>query len=520
MQVPVQSEIDRELLTRFRGEIKNKIPHRQGATAEPAIVNPTPLADVTSVLLECARVEYGLEISPADVKVYGKFDSLMFGGSVKVRPAISIVEDAIASGKLRSGQTIFEATSGNFGLALGMLRKLGLEVVALVSRKLQDGVADELRKDGVKLVDLDVDICPAPGLNMEANLVIAKSTAVALRERLAELGFSRVTFDKSRGEIEGLLARQDVIGLAKFLAKVYDGFCPEQYDNELNVASHETVTGPEIDQQLRSSGESLADFRVVCTFGTGGTSTGLSKYIQNRYGRKNVHVIFPLPNQDVGGIRTKDKAAGLKFYAAHSYAGQHEVDFEVARPVLRFFVSRGYNIGESSALALCACVQMLNYGVGTKFVVMLADGVQKYTRGLESRVEGTKRLEVTFQEASSNLSDDEKILWTHTTFVPKDDGVKLIASSLGCDGGRIKVARARDVQELISTQQIPVGMRSLLPKDNSKLLLVCMVGGTSLRVAEILAKTGVEAQSIAGGIMKVGKSNGRSVPDLVQLATE
>lgn len=140
--------------------------------------------------------------------------------------------------------------------------------------------------------------------------------------------------------------------------------------------------------------------------------------------------------------------------------------------------------------------------------------------GLESRVEGTKRLEVTFQEASSNLSDDEKILWTHTTFVPKDDGVKLIASSLGCDGGRIKVARARDVQELISTQQIPVGMRSLLPKDNSKLLLVCMVGGTSLRVAEILAKTGVEAQSIAGGIMKVGKSNGRSVPDLVQLATE
>src|SRR5437879_2717689 len=363
-------QLDEALLRRFQSQIKNKVPHLIEREGSKSFVNPTPLEDVTVPLIECARVEYGLEIPAKSSRIFGKFDSKITGGSVKVRPAVEIVEDAIASGKLRTGQTVFEATSGNFGLALGMLKKIVINVIFLVSRKLQSGVLDELNKDSAKTVNLDIDICPAPGLALDQNLVIAKATASNVREQLADLGLDAAQFNKSRAEIEGLLARQDVINLAKVLAKVYGGFCPEQYDNELNVKSHERVTAPEIDQQLGDIGLSLADFKIISAFGTGGTSAGFSKYLQTKHSKKSVHLVFPLRNQDVAGIRTKDKALGLRFYDPALYAGQHEVDFEPARRVLRFFVGRGYDIGESSALALYACLQMLHYGVGDKFVVI------------------------------------------------------------------------------------------------------------------------------------------------------
>jgi cysteine synthase len=477
------------------------------------------LEQLTAPLIECARVEYGLEI-PKNVKVFGKFDSKIVGGSVKVRPAVEIIENAIANGRLRSGQIVFEATSGNFGIALGMLERIGIKVVFLVSRKLQSGVLDELNKTSAKTVNLDIDVCPAPGLAMDQNSVIAKATATTVRQQLAELGLEVAPFDNSRGEIEHLLARQDVINLAKFLAKIYRGFCPEQYDNELNVKSHETVTAPEIDKQLSDQGLSLSDFRVISAFGTGGTSAGISNYVQRKYGKKAIHVVFPLNSQDVAGIRTKDKAQGLRFYLPSIYAGQHEVDFEPARRVLRFFVGRGYDIGESSALALYACMQMLNYGVADKFVVMLADGIDKYRSTLGSVAQPPPQLEVTLSQASATIADYGEVLWTHGMFVPKQEGIKLVASSLGCEETRIKIARVSDVQNLISTERLPDNIASVLPRDNRKVLLVCMAGGTSLRVAQILAENGVQGQSLTGGIMSLSESSKKQPSDLVQMALE
>jgi cysteine synthase/rhodanese-related sulfurtransferase len=512
--------VDEALLKRFQTEIKSKVPYVVEKDGSKSFVNPTPLEDLTVPLIECARVEYGLEIPAKSIRIFGKFDSKITGGSVKVRPAVEIVEDAIASGKLRTGQTVFEATSGNFGIALGMLEKIGIDVIFLVSRKLQSGVLDELNKNSVKTVNLDIDICPAPGLALDQNLVIAKVTASNVREQLSDLGLDVARYDESRAEIEGLLARQDVINLAKLLAKVYGGFCPEQYDNELNVKSHEKVTAPEIDQQLREIGLSLADFKIISAFGTGGTSAGISKYVQTKYGKKSIHIVFPLSNQDVAGIRTKDKALGLRFYDSALYAGQHEVDFEPARRVLRFFVGRGYDIGESSALALYACLQMLNYGVGDKFVVILADGIDKYRSTLGTVAQAPPPLEVTLPQASSGVAEYGEVLWTHGMFVPKEDGIKLLASSLGCDESKIKIARASDVQRLISTEKIPDNIANVLPKDNRKVLLVCMAGGTSLRVAQILAAKGIQGQSLTGGIMSLSENSKKQPSDLVQMAKD
>jgi cysteine synthase A len=520
-----RTDIDSSLMERFEREIWNKLPHLEEKSVESKVVNPTPLIDITEDLKQCARIEYGLDLAYKDLQVFGKFDSNLLAGSIKVRPAVHIIYDAIASGKLRGGQTIIEATSGNFGIALGQIGRLGLDIVTLVSRKLQEGVFEELRNERTRIINLDMDICPAPGMKVNPNLLAAKVTALNIRSQLIEIGFDPSIFDKSLPEVEELLASQDIINLAKLLARIYGCFCPEQYDNELNIEVHRTVTAPEIDQQLIEQGHSLAEFKVVSTFGTGGTSGGLSRYLMDKYEKKSLHVVFPLSNQDVAGIRTKGKAAGLKFYEPERYAGQHEVDFEQAKRLLKFFVDKGYDIGESSALALYAVMQMANFsGEGErKFVVIVADGIQKYRRSIEKIQEIQEdRLEVPLQEAVSNIGNYNRVLWIHTMYTPSKEGIELIANSLSVDESKISVPKASNVEQLLATQKIPEELNRALDREgnNGKALLVCMMGNTSLRVAEVLAEKGIVAQSLTGGISALSQDKGKQISELVRIATE
>jgi cysteine synthase/rhodanese-related sulfurtransferase len=516
-----KGNIDTSLLEHFQREIWSKVPHVEEKSGEAKVVNETPLIDITEDLRECARIKYGLDLGDKNLRVFGKFDSNLLAGSIKVRPAVHIVHDAIASGKLRRGQTIFEATSGNFGIALGHLTRLGLDVVTLVSRKLQEGVFEELRNEKIRIINLDMDICPAPGMRGDANLLAAKATAANIRSQLTEFGFDPAIFDKSRPEVEGVLARQDIINLAKLLAKMYGCFCPEQYDNELNIEVHRTVTGTELDQQLHEQGDSLADFRIVCTFGTGGTSGGLSRYLTEKYGKKSLHVVFPLGDQDVAGIRTKGKASGLKFYEPDRYAGQYEVDFEQAKRLLKFFVDKGHDMGESSALALYAVMQMANFvGNGGKFVVIIADGIQKYRKSLETMQDRKVRLEVPLTEAVSNIGNYNRVVWIHTMYTPRKEGIELIAKSLGIDESKITVPKASEVEQLLATQQIPKELDKALGGPDAKPLLVCMMGNTSLRVAQLLGQKGIAAQSLTGGISALSQGKAKQISELVRMATE
>ncbi len=520
MEVTKGSNIDNVLLEHFKQDMWSKVPHLEEKQGEVKVVNATPLIDITEDLKECAKNVYNLNLADADLKVFGKFDSNLLTGSIKVRPAVHIIHDAIVTGKLKSGQTIIEATSGNFGIALGLLSKLGLGVVALVSRKLQEGVFEELRNENIRIMDLDMDICPAPGMKDNPNLLAAKATAVNIRSQLSELGFDPAIFDKASSEVQSLLASQDIINLAKFLAKIYDCFCPEQYDNELNIDVHRTVTAVEIDQQLHEKGNSLADFRIVCTFGTGGTSGGLSRYLSEKYGKKSLHVVFPPSDQDVGGIRTKDKAAGLKLYEPEIYAGQHEVDFEQAKLLLKFFVDKGHDIGESSALALYAVIQMANFGDGGKFVVIVADGIQKYKKNLEAMAKKQNRTQVSLQEAVSNVGDYDRVIWIHTQYTPREEGIELIAKSLGVDKMKISVPKARTVEQLLATQQIPEELSKSLQGSKGKSLLVCMAGNTSLMAVKVLAGKGIITESLTGGITELPQGKGRQVSELIKVATE
>ena len=510
------NNIDKVLLERFQQEIWNKIPHLEGTK----IVNSTPLVDLTEDFKECAKRVYKLELDDKDLKVYGKFDSALLSGSIKVRAATHIIHDAIASGKLKGNQTVIEATSGNFGIALGLLSKIGVSVVALVSRKLQEGVFKELRNENIRIMDLDMDICPAPGMEKKADELAAKATAGNIRSQLSELGFDPKIFDQNIQEIETLLAKQDIINLARFLAEIYNLFCPKQYDNELNVDIHRTVTASEIDQQLHENGDSLENYQIVCSFGTGGTSGGLSQYMAKKYGKKSIHVVFPSPGQDVAGIRTKAKALGLTLYKPDTFAAEHEIDYEKAKFLLKFFVDKGHDIGESTALELFSAMQMANLGNYKKFVIIVADGIEKYRKNFEQISKNQIPMNISLEDASSIVNDYDRVIWVHTQYTPKEAGIEMIAKSLGVDKSKISVLKARTINELLSTQQIPDELSKELNGSKGKSLLVCMAGNTSLMTAQVLASKGIVTQSLNGGITNLPEGRGKNPGEFIKVATE
>ncbi len=512
--------IDKVLLQRFEEEIWNKVPHLENDKEGGKIVNATPLVDITTDFKKCAKEIYKIDLSSSELQVYGKLDSTLLTGSIKLRPAANIIYDAIRTGKIKSGQTVIEATSGNFGIALGMLSKLGLQVVTIVSRKLQEGVFQELRNMNIKIMDLEMEICPAPGMEGKKDELVAKATAVNVRSQLSQLGFDPSIFDNSITEIQSLLAKQDIINLAKLLSKIYNCFCPEQYDNDLNVNAHRTVTGPEIDQQLHENGNSLEYFNILCTFGTGGTSGGLSRYISEKYDKKGVHVIFPPGGQDVAGIRTHNNASGLKYYEPDRYAGEYEVDFEKAKPLLKFFVDNGHNIGESSALELYATLQLVSANKGTKFVVMICDGIEKYRKNLEKIGKIQAPRQVSQEEVASNSRNYDRIIWIHTQYTPQEKGIELLAKSLGIDKSKIFVPNARVAQQLLSGQGIPDEINNSLQESKGKSLMVCMAGRTSLMAANVLAEKGIVTDSLIGGLTELPEARNNQLSELVKQASQ
>ena len=529
-------DADGPLLERFEREIWSKVPHLErggdGGQGAATVVGATPLVDITGHLRECARAAYKTDLPSPDLRVMGKLESELLTGSIKVRPAVHIIHDAIKSGELRDGQAVIEATSGNFGIALGLLARLGLKVVALVSRRLQEGVFAELRSEGVNIIDLDMDVCPAPGMKGNKDEIAARAAAANIRAQMLNLGFPTGPFDDNMAGILELLQAQDIINLAKLLARAYGCFCPAQYDNSLNPEAHRTVTAVETDQQLAAEGGSLDGYRIVCTFGTGGTSSGFNEYMNDKYGQKAVHVVFPPVGQDVAGIRTQATADGLSMYRPDSYEGQHIIDFEKVRPLHRFFVKqKGLDIGESSALALYAAMQMSIDGEAQRFVVIIADGVAKYRKAMEEAERMEKqgkrgRIQVSLEDAAQSADDYDKIVWVHPQYTPREEGLEVIARSLGVSRDKIIVQKASTVGRLLTDQKVPEEMsRDLQQHDNDndekgKCLLICMAGNTSLMATKVLVGNGIAAESLTGGITGLPESMMMSPGQLVKAATD
>src|SRR3712207_2023341 len=131
------------------------------------------------------------------------------------------------------------------------------------------------------------------------------------------------------------------------------------------------------------------------------------------------------------------------------------------------------------------------------------------------------RLEVPLEEAVSNIKNYDSVIWIHTMYTPRKEGIELIANSLGVDESKISVPKASEVERLLAAQKVPEELDSALGGgNNGKPLLVCMMGNTSLRVAEVLAEKGIAAKSLTGGISALSQDKGKELSELVRIATE
>lgn len=167
--------------------------------------------------------------------IYLKLEYLNPGGSVKDRPAMTMIEDAEASGELRPGGTIVEATSGNTGMGLAMAAAVkGYKCIFVMPDKMSEEKIKSLRACGAKVV-----VCP---------------TAVEPED---ERSYYRVSERLAR-EIPG-------------------GFLANQYHNPSNPKGHYVSTGPELWEQ--TDGEIDV---FVSAAGTGGTISGTGRYLKEQ----------------------------------------------------------------------------------------------------------------------------------------------------------------------------------------------------------------------------------------------
>src|SRR4051812_30612829 len=201
-------------------------------------------------LIRLGRIGQGL--AP---QIVAKVESFNPGGSIKDRVAMRLIEAAERDGHLRAGGTIIEPTSGNTGTGLAIAARLkGYRVIAVMPDKMSREKIDLLRAYGAEVVVTPTDVSPE-----------------------SPQSYYRVA-DRLTREIPG-------------------AFQPNQYANPANPETHYATTGPEL---WRQSGGRITHF--VCGIGTGGTITGVARYLREQ--NPAIEVIGADP---VGSIFSNDE---------------------------------------------------------------------------------------------------------------------------------------------------------------------------------------------------------------------
>ena len=88
------------------------------------------------------------------------------------------------------------------------------------------------------------------------------------------------------------------------------------------------------------------------------------------------------------------------------------------------------------------------------------------------------------------------------------------------DKSKIFVPKARTIEQLLQTQQIPEELNEVLKGTKGKSLLICMAGNTSLMAVNVLASKGIVTESLNGGITNLPEGKDKSPGELIKAATE
>jgi cystathionine beta-synthase len=273
-------------------------------------------------------------------QLVAKVESFNPGGSIKDRVALRLIEAAERDGRLRPGGTIIEPTSGNTGTGLAIAARLkGYRVIAVMPDKMSREKIDLLRAYGAEVVVAPTDVAPD-----------------------SPQSYYRVA-DRLTSEIPG-------------------AFQPNQYANPANPETHYAVTGPELWEQTAGRITHL-----VAGVGTGGTITGLGRYLKER--DPAIQVIGADP---VGSIYSNDEVhpylvegVGEDFWPATfdpSVVDRYVTvsDRDAFLTTRRLAETEGMLAGGSGGLAVHAALEVARelQDPAAMVVVVLPDGGRAY----------------------------------------------------------------------------------------------------------------------------------------------
>ena len=273
-----------------------------------------------------------------EARVYAKLEYFNPAGSVKDRIAKAIIDDAVATGRIKDGSTIIEPTSGNTGI----------------------GIASYAAAKGFNVI-----------------ITMPESMSVERRNLMKAYGAELVLTDASLG-MKGAIAKAQ-----ELQKEIPDSIIAGQFENPVNPKAHYETTGPEIWNDL----DGQVDI-FIAGVGTGGTVSGVGKYLKEK--NPNVKVIALEP--ETSPVLTTGKGGAHKIQGIGAGFVPATLDTSVYDEVLtvpneaafefgaKFPSQEGALVGISSGAALYAAsvVAKREESKGKNIVVILPDSGDRY----------------------------------------------------------------------------------------------------------------------------------------------
>ena len=260
--------------------------------------------------------------------VLGKLEGNNPAGSVKDRPALSMIAQAEARGDISPGDTLIEATSGNTGIALAMAAAVrGYRLILIMPAHMSDERKQAMSAYGAELVEVSRD------QGMEG----ARDLAMAMQ---------------ARGE----------------------GRVLDQFANADNPRAHLTGTGPEIWQQ---TGGTITHF--VSSMGTTGTIMGCSAYLKQQNPAIEIIGLQPLEGSSIPGIRRWSRAYLPAIYDATRVDRVIDISQQESEQTMRELARQeGIFCGVSAGGAVAAALRLSSEVENAVIVAIICDRGDRY----------------------------------------------------------------------------------------------------------------------------------------------
>ena len=258
-------------------------------------------------------------------------------GSIKDRPALSMISRAEARGAISPGDTLIEATSGNTGIALAMAAAIkGYRLVLIMPAHMSDERKAAMSAYGAELMLV----------SKEAGMESARDMALQMQQ-------------------EG------------------KGFVLDQFGNEDNPVSHYEGTGPELLHQ--TEGE-ITHF--ISSMGTTGTIMGVSRFFKEVKPEVEIIGLQPVEGATIPGIRRWPAAYMPKIYDASQVDRVIDVSQELAESTMRKLAElEGILCGVSSGGNVAAALQISREVENATIVAIICDRGDRYlSTGVFSKV--------------------------------------------------------------------------------------------------------------------------------------